>query len=196
MHLKPSTKRNRSYVVLSLGERFWPKVAKSDDPHGCWLWTASTFGKGYGQILREGKPYRTMGAHVAAYELASGQPVPDGFDVAHTCDVRLCVRNDEPGVYAVDGVEYPRFGHLFLTTNAVNARDMTLKGRHVSRSRPDWAARGERVTNARLTAIEVLAIRSAHAAGEANAQALASRFGINESTIHRIVSRITWKHLP
>lgn len=33
---------------MSVAERFWSKVDKTDD---CWLWTAATNRRGYGQFL-------------------------------------------------------------------------------------------------------------------------------------------------
>lgn len=70
-------------------QRFWAKVQKTPT---CWLWTASINpGTGYGQFgVRHGV---MVGAHRFAYELVHG-PVPDGFDVHHTCLTRRCVNPD------------------------------------------------------------------------------------------------------
>jgi len=67
--------------------RFWNKVARSD---GCWLWTGSTDRSGYGHFRLNGQ---NVTAHRAAIEL-SGQRVPPGHVVAHTCENRACVRPD------------------------------------------------------------------------------------------------------
>ena len=69
-------------------ERFWAKVDKNG-PGGCWLWTASTLGGGYGQFRSRTvrlSPY----AHRIAYELLVG-PVPTGLELDHLCRVRHCV---------------------------------------------------------------------------------------------------------
>ena len=69
-------------------ERFWSKVDKNG-PNGCWLWTASTLGGGYGQFRQRAvqvSPY----AHRVAYELLIG-PIPEGLELDHLCRVRHCV---------------------------------------------------------------------------------------------------------
>ncbi|MFI7468176.1 HNH endonuclease signature motif containing protein [Nonomuraea sp. NPDC049646] len=88
---------------LSLGERFWRKVSK-DGPLGCWLWTASLDGKGYGQfiIMRADRGYPQR-AHRIAWELLRG-PIPDDLVVDHRCRNRTCVNPD----------------HLELVTNEEN----------------------------------------------------------------------------
>lgn len=108
-------------------DRFWAKVARVLDPEVCWLWTAHTGTGGYGQFSPAYRvsPQRT---HIYAWRLV-GSPIPEGWWVCHTCDVPACVRNDDVGVYEVDGVEYERHGHLFLAPPEANKRDMVLKGR-------------------------------------------------------------------
>lgn len=91
---------------------------------GCWPWTGWGLPKGYGIY---GKPKRL--AHRCAWEFASGQPIPDGLVVGHTCDNPKCVRNDDRGTYEIRGVLLPRFGHLWLGTTADNIHDMRDKGR-------------------------------------------------------------------
>jgi hypothetical protein len=58
---------------------------------GCWEWSGSTFkhsnGGKYGKIKRD---RRTVGTHVAAYEVFVG-PVPDGLVVDHLCENTLCL---------------------------------------------------------------------------------------------------------
>jgi len=71
---------------LTVEERFWSKVDKTDS---CWLWTGSVNqGTGYGQFSpKHGFQVQT---HRYSYELAKG-PIPDKYDVHHTCHVRACV---------------------------------------------------------------------------------------------------------
>jgi hypothetical protein len=127
---------------------------------------------GYGRVSVRGKQRR---AHVVAWEQASGTPVPDGMCVCHVCDVRNCVQNEGAGVYVMDGVEYPRFGHLWLGTRAENLRDMRLKGRqfdpphpsgsdHYSRREPDRVARGEAHWSRRQPALARASAAAARAA--------------------------------
>lgn len=80
-------KYDRSPTVV---ERFWPKV----DVRGadeCWPWMASTVsGSNYGYVFagyRNGKTVN-MVAHIVAWEIAHGEPVPPGLDIDHTCHNR------------------------------------------------------------------------------------------------------------
>lgn len=67
--------------------RFWSKVAKADDPAGCWLWTGALQTSGYGHVWIEG---RTRTAHKVSFEWLVG-PVPKGLQLDHLCRVRHCV---------------------------------------------------------------------------------------------------------
>ena len=62
-------------------ENFWSKV-QPEPTSGCWLWTAATDSKGYGQFRDEGKLYR---APRLSYEKTLG-PIPRGKQVLHRCD--------------------------------------------------------------------------------------------------------------
>lgn len=130
------------YARPSDDERFRSKVDRSN---GCWLWKAGT-SSGYGNFRPHGRP--CMGAHVWAFEQVFGA-IPSGMCVLHVCDFRPCVRNDEPGVYVVNGIARPRFGHLFLGTKSDNDHDMWAKGRgavgdrHMSRTKPESLRRGD-----------------------------------------------------
>jgi hypothetical protein len=80
--------RGRKKNTAPPEERFWRYVHKTD---GCWLWTASLNGYGYGQFTARtfnGRPH--MPAHRFAYELLVG-PIPEGLDLDHLCRNRRCV---------------------------------------------------------------------------------------------------------
>lgn len=195
-------------------ERF-QRYVEMDDDSGCWIWTGHTAG-GYGRITVGRRGEGLVGAHVAAWEIACGEPVPSGWMVGHTCDIKLCVRNDgAEGTYEVAGVMYRRFGHLWLATPAANSADMVAKGREASgnrspsrlhadsrprgdshplRQHPELAARGERVGGARLTEGAVREIRARAAAGE-SMRHLATVFGVDRRTITFVVRRRTWSWL-
>ena len=58
---------------------------------GCWLWTASTKGNGYGQFgVGSGADRKNLQAHRASYEFYVG-PIPPGLEIDHLCRVRSCV---------------------------------------------------------------------------------------------------------
>ncbi len=50
---------------------------------GCWMWTGSRDGKGYGR-------WGGVGAHRVADEYARG-PIPEGMVIDHLCANSLCV---------------------------------------------------------------------------------------------------------
>ena len=159
-----STKTPRSLPVVShrgshepiIHVRFWAKVDASAGPTGCWLWTGARFPAGYGAIKIAGRPW---GAHRVAWELVNG-PIPDGLQSLHRCDNPPCVN--------------PL--HLFLGSQADNARDMVAKGR------------SRRV----LTSTAAAAIRGALRAGAARAD-LAGRHGVHITLIDKIAEGRRWR---
>ncbi len=58
----------------SLEARFWAKVRKG---RGCWLWTGTRDGRGYGRIKIDGRP---RAAHRVAWTLTRG-PIPAAFEI-------------------------------------------------------------------------------------------------------------------
>lgn len=157
---------------------FWEKVDKSGD---CWLWTAKIAKNrgGYGcfsvTLQRDGvvtgekTPQKTMRAHVFAWELTHGHPVPEGQVVMHTCDNPPCVRPD----------------HLVAGTQLDNRQDCKAKGR---------TARGSEHAMAKLTEEQVIEIRTRRAGGE-KLKSIAAAFAVAQCTVSEICKRRTWGHL-
>lgn len=132
MHPKSIRFSSNQYKRFPLEERFWAYVEKIDGPDSCWTWHAAIDNKGYGRFSgRTGY----MLAHRVAWELATGETLTSAEAICHTCDTPDCVRNDSVGVYSINGVDFPRVGHLFKATVLDNVADRDAKGR---------AARGER----------------------------------------------------
>ena len=146
-------------------QRFDAKWRK--DKSGCWIWTASTAGKGYGQFRIPGTR-RNVYAHRLSWEMRNG-PVPDGKLVCHRCDNPLCVNP----------------AHLFLGDAEANLKDMAAKGRHLY---------GERNAQAKLTEKQVRAIHALAAKG-ASQRAISEKFGVGQMTINRIVRGLRWRHV-
>lgn len=152
----------------------------SSDPHerfryepdpetGCWTWTGSKTGDGYGR-LRVGKR-RTVLAHRFSFEAHKG-PIPTGMFVCHRCDNPICVNPE----------------HLFLGTGADNMQDMVAKGRYVAHRKGPI---GERARAAKLTEEKVLAIR----ADARVATAVAAEYGVSARAVQMIRARQTWRHV-
>lgn len=101
---------------IPLTERFWSKVARTEDPTECWLWTAGTDPGGYGRINTGSSTATSKNepAHRVAWSLANGMEIPSGLHVLHLCDTPPCCNPH----------------HLVLGTPAANVADMVLKGRH------------------------------------------------------------------
>ena len=108
-----STRRTES-------ERFWSKVAVSDNPEECWEWKNYRKEKNtYGRFMFRGVP---RSAHQVAYELTYGEyktqnSTYHGICVCHSCDNRKCCNPS----------------HLFLGTQADNNKDKMRKGRAVKK---------------------------------------------------------------
>lgn len=152
----------------SVLQRFWQRVIKSQEPDGCWLWSGAIFkDTGYGQFsTSHSHPVR---AHRLSWVIHFG-PIPEGLFVLHRCDCKLCVRPD----------------HLWLGTGRDNINDMISKGRSLI---------GERNHKARVTAQQVIEIRSLYHTGLYSQQELGDRVGINQATISSIILHKTWRHL-
>lgn len=166
----------RPRPVRTPEERFWGKVDREGpipdhqpDLGPCWLWTGGLDGRGYGK-LQVGTLAAPKLVNVArfSYEIHFGKP---SNNVLHRCDVRRCVRPT----------------HLFDGTAADNAADMVAKGRQ---------ARGERVRGVKLTAAQVLEIRSLYRDGIIKCSAkVAAHYGISYFSLRHILRGETWRHL-
>lgn len=176
--------------------RFWAKVGPPD-ANGCrnWLGNTSTT-RGYGRFTpRTGE---SLPAHRYAWIIQKGE-IPPGMFVCHVCDNPSCCE----------------ITHLMLGTPADNSADMVAKGRqcrgdrHHAKTHPENLARGdahgrhtvpssivrgERAGTAKLTADEVVQIRSLHAAGK-SMHSLSRDFGVCRPQIKRILNRESWAHI-
>lgn len=156
--------------------RFWSYVDRDPSLHGCWLWTRSKRGLGYGRLRIHGVQYA---AHRLSWFMQYG-PIPDGLWVLHNC----------PGG---DNPSCVQPLHLWLGDHLANERDKTAKGRRPPL--PLKRAHGEGVNTARLTAAQVHTIQSRYAAGNVLQRELAAEYGITQTNVSAIVRGETWQHL-
>ena len=161
-------------------ERFWSKVAVRNSDE-CWEWQNSCFPDGYGGFKLKGQ---TLSAHRIAWTIVYG-PIPVGMQVLHRCDNPPC--------------QNPT--HLFLGTNADNMRDRNRKGRTAygnkngAYTHPERVLRGEHTGRAKLTERQVRRIRTTYRQESESTYALASRFGVGQTTVKHILHRDTWRHV-
>jgi len=184
--------------------RYWAKVNKNGptQPHmktPCWMWAAKKDSKGYGS-LRVGNT--SFKSHRIAWTIANSKTQPENFYVCHRCDNPTCVNPT----------------HLFLGTAADNMMDMMAKGRkvvargdkngsrlhperlprgdrHGSSTHPESRPRGEAIKSSKLTACQVVQIRSLYITGGLTMRALGERFSVSKALIHLVIHRKIWQHL-
>jgi hypothetical protein len=90
-----------------LAARLFEKVQFGAE-NECWPFTGSWRSRfGYGRIREGGADSRCLQAHVAMYELHTGEPMPPGMWLLHECDNPPCCNP----------------GHLRPGTAAENRRD-------------------------------------------------------------------------
>ena len=150
--------------TASLSDRLSAKTTKSGD---CLLWTGRCSKDGYGLFSVKGRSVLT---HRAAYMAHTGID-PGELCVCHTCDRPACVNP----------------AHLFLGTQSDNMADMKRKGR-------GRESKGENNIRAKLTAAQVLEIRSQFSAGM-DSRVIAAHHGIYRSSVYKIAKRETWRHV-
>lgn len=127
---------------------------------GCWVWEGYTK-NGYGS-LSIGNEDRYI--HRLSHEIHHG-PVPDGYDVCHSCDVPRCWAPH----------------HLFAGTRQENVADAQTKGRAAA---PPPPVTGQAHHLATLSDEDVAAVRGLR--GTRPQRELARAFRVSQSTISRL----------
>jgi hypothetical protein len=149
-------------------------------PHpisGCWLWRGRPQGSnGYGRIKHNGV---AMQAHRFSWLIHHGE-IPPRMLVRHKCDTPLCVNPS----------------HLLLGSAQENSDDKLSRGRQykgaqASAARRLTAQRGISHPRAKLTDVQVLAIRK----DKRPQRFVAADYGVSQCLVHNIVSRKAWSHI-
>jgi hypothetical protein len=150
IHGSPELRGRR---VVPDDERF--RLSYAISPSGCHEWQRCRR-EGYGRFWVGGK---LLSAHVYAWEIASGQPVPSDKQVNHKCHNRSCVNP----------------AHLYLGTQRENMADMKAAGR-------EFHPRGEDHPGTKLSTMQALSILES----SDTTAALARKFGVSESLVRGI----------
>lgn len=153
---------------MTLEERFWSKVDKSDSENACWNWIAFCAPNGYGQFGVNGK---VLYAHRVVWEISNGN-IPNNMCVLHRCDNPPCCNP----------------AHLFLGTQVDNILDMRAKKR-------EKFALGENVGISKLTRKQVLEIRDKYVYKIYGSGLLSKEYGVSTTQIWHIVHRKVWSWL-
>jgi len=142
------------------------QVVKSEN--GCWNFTGSERGPGYGQFKIRSRLYC---AHQASWILHRG-PIPEGMLVLHKCiGNRRCVNPD----------------HLKIGTHQENSDDMVAQGRQHDQS-------GSKNHQSILDEQKVRAMRSM-AYFRGMYVHFAKLYGVESSVIRRAILGQTWTHV-
>lgn len=156
--------RGRVRPIPMTEQEFWDRFKKLKS--GCWHWTGTKTINGYGTVHFRGRRWTT---HRLAFFLNKGGklPRPNTCKILHHCDNPPCGNPD----------------HLFVGTQQENIRDCIQKG-----PRAKIRILGEKNPNSKFSLKEVKRIRRMNKQGISQTE-LASIFGVNQSSISRIIRK-------
>ncbi len=136
----------------------------------CWVWNKrrNAFGYGVFSYSINGKSFQIL-CHRYSWFIKNGEIFNNLF-VLHRCDNPPCVNPE----------------HLFLGTRLENSRDAKEKNRIVC---------GEKSWQSKITKNDVVNIFKLRK-NKVHVFKISEKYGINASTVHKILSRKLWAHVP
>jgi len=148
--------------------------APTPQPTPCRLWQGYADKQGYGRrkVLLDNGKWRTIGTHRWVMEELLGRRLGPKEVILHACDNPPCFRID----------------HRSVGTLAENNADMKRKKRN--KKPPPHVYHGEAHPMAKLTQAQVEEIKARRKERGAD---LAREFGVNRTTIYRVLNGIRWK---
>jgi hypothetical protein len=165
-------------------EKFWSRVAKTNNENDCWNWVGASNNIGYGRF-HNGK--KLVYPHRYSYELKYGD-IPFGMLVCHSCDNPSCVNPN----------------HLWIGSHKDNSQDMINKkrgrnGRRGGKGNEKYykfkiILQGEIHPLSKLTDKKVKEIKIRLKNGERNID-LAKEYKVSATLIWMIKKGISWKHV-
>ena len=156
---------------MTLEERFWKKVNKTDN---CWIWQAATRGKtGYGSLKYNKK---VIDAHRMSWILSFGK-IPEGKYICHKCDNRLCVNPE----------------HLFVGSPKENWLDGFNKGRIVGLPKI-WYQIGHHSTQRKISLEDAIEIKNLYLNTNMTQKIIGEKYNISTRAIRYILSGETYKN--
>lgn len=160
--------------------RFDLKVDRSGGPDACHPWLGTPEADGYGRFRQR---TRNRTSHAVAWELAHGEPVPEGHDIDHECHNEARRRGEcHTGVCPHRLCCNP--AHLVARTR----RD------HIHATDRGEPLRGSANGFAVLTEADIPQIRADLAAG-LSLRIIGLKYGVSPSTIREVKHGRIWTHV-
>lgn len=181
--------RPRSKQYQKIGDReipveYFRSRVEFNPSSGCEEWQGARNNAGYGMVgfLRSDGQGRMMTAHRMAWMIHTGQAVPEGQQVQHTCHNLLCCTAQ----------------HLKLGDHQTKMKDMMAAGRHGFQVNPGWNNINRRNWHLNYDATRIYSPEDIQYCRTHSPEDIAQRFGITLERAQRMRSymRNGYRWLP